>query len=139
MTPDIVALRDFASRYTAAWCSQNAQSVAAFFSEGGSLRVNAASAAVGRAAIAQVVLSFMTTFPDLRVRMDSVRVHGHEAEYHWTLTGTNTGGTGHKVRISGFETWRLDRDGLIASSEGHFDETDYRRQLERGISPENAA
>ena len=53
------------------------------------------------------------------------------ATYHWTLTGTNTGpgGTGRKVRISGYEEWLFDSDGLILDSHGHFDEADYKRQL----------
>src|SRR5580704_11263988 len=103
MTPGLLELRDFGARYTAAWCSRNAQSVAAFFSEDGWLRVNDDPPAVGRTAVTQVAQSFMTAFPDLRVVMDDVLVRGDEAEYHWTLTGTNTwpGGTGHKVRISG--------------------------------------
>jgi hypothetical protein len=48
-----------------------------------------------------------------------------------TLTGTNTGpgGTGRAVRISGFEVWQIGEGGLIAKSEGHFDEVEYRRQL----------
>ena len=64
---------------------------------------------------------FMTAFPDLRVVMDELLVRGNEAEYHWTLTGTNTGpgGTGHKVRISGFGKWRFGPDSLIASSQGN--------------------
>lgn len=39
-------------------------------------------------------------------------------EYHWTLEGTNTGpgGTGHKVRISGYEEWKFGPDGLIEDS-----------------------
>jgi hypothetical protein len=80
----------------------------------------------------------MTAFPDLRVVMDDLQVRGDEAEYHWTLTGTNTGpeGTGQRVHISGFERWRLERDGLIASSWGNFDVVEYRRQLEKGRSPE---
>jgi len=50
------------------------------------------------------------------------------------LTGTNTGpgGTGHRVRISGFEVWQIGADGLIASSEGHFDTSEYQQQLEHG-------
>jgi hypothetical protein len=138
MSTDAAALREFARRYTAAWCSQNAASVAAFFSPDGSLRVNDAPAAVGRAAIAEVAQSFMSAFPDLRVAMDDVSAQGDEAEYRWTLTGTNTGpgGTGRPVRISGFEKWLLDRDGRIASSEGEFDAAEYRRQLEHGTSPD---
>jgi len=34
---DAERLLDFGARYTAAWCSQQAASVAAFFSESGSL------------------------------------------------------------------------------------------------------
>src|SRR5579863_4664793 len=103
MSPGMLELRDFAARYTAAWCNRNPASVAAFFSEDGSLRVNEDPPAVGRPAVTQVAQSFMTAFPDLRVVMDDLQVRGDEAEYHWTLTGTNTGpeGTGHSVRISG--------------------------------------
>jgi hypothetical protein len=36
------------------------------------------------------------------------------------------------VRISGFEEWRIGADGLIAESEGHFDSSEYQRQLEHG-------
>ena len=135
MLPDLLKLRDFATRYTAAWCSQNPASVAAFFSQDGSLRVNDDPPAVGRDAVTQVAQSFMTAFPDLSVVMDDLLLRGDEAEYHWTLTGTNAGpgGTGHKVRISGYEKWRMGRDGLIASSQGHFDAAEYRRQLEQGV------
>ena len=67
--------------------------------------------------------------------MDDLLHTGDEAEYYWTLSGTNTGpgGTGHRVRISGFEKWRIGADGLIASSQGHFDVAEYRRQLEHGV------
>ena len=131
MQIEAAELRDFAERYTAAWCSQNARSVAACYSAGGSLSVNDGVPAVGRDAITEVALSFMTTFPDMRVVMDEVLVHGDRAEYHWTLTGTNTGpgGTGRQIRISGFELWRFGTDGLIASSQGQFDSVNYHRQL----------
>jgi steroid delta-isomerase-like uncharacterized protein len=124
-------LEDFATRYTAAWCSQKAASVASFFSVGGSLKINAGSPSVGRASIAAAAQTFMTAFPDLVVEMDRVAADGGRITYYWTLTGTNTGpgGTGKSVRISGREEWRIGPDGLIAESKGHFDEADYRRQL----------
>ena len=139
MLPELLELRDFAAHYTAAWCSQNPASVAAFFCQDGSLRVNDDPPAVGRDAVAQVARSFMTAFPDLSVVMDNLLLTGDEAEYHWTLTGTNTGpeGTGHRVCISGLEKWHLGRDGLIASSQGNFDAVEYRRQLQKGMSPES--
>lgn len=135
MLLDLPRLRDFATRYTAAWCSQNPATVASFFSPDGSLRVNDDPPALGRNAITQVAQSFMAAFPDLSVTMDDLLIRAEVFEYHWTLVGTNTGpeGTGHKVRISGFEKWRMDPNGLIASSQGHFDAVEYRRQLEQGM------
>ena len=122
---------DFACRYTAAWCSQDAGRVAAFYSPDGSLGINGGPPAMGPAAITEAVQSFMTSFPDMRVRMDEVRVRSDCTEYHWTLTGTNTGpgGAGHRVHISGYEQWQIAADGLIGSSLGHFDAADYQRQL----------
>ena len=131
---DSKTLNDFATRYTAAWCSQHAASVASFFEEQGSLKINDGAPAVGRAAITKSAQSFMTAFPDIVVKMDRLVVKGANTEYHWTLTGTNTGpgGTGRFVKISGFEEWRLGPDGLIAQSLGHFDAADYERQLKVG-------
>jgi hypothetical protein len=135
MSPDSLDLRDFAARYTAAWCSQNPESVAEFYSPQGSLRVNDGPHAVGRNAITGVARSFMVAFPDLFVAMTDVRIETGAPEYHWTLSGTNTGpgGTGRGVLISGFERWSFGSDGLIASSQGHFDAAEYRRQLEHGV------
>lgn len=129
--------RDFATRYTAAWNSQDAQSVASFFAETGSLTINDGTPSVGRAAITGVAQGFMTAFPDLVVTMDSVSLAGSRALYHWTLTGTNTGpgGTGRAVRISGYEEWTFGGDGLIEASRGHFDEAEYERQLREGVTP----
>jgi uncharacterized protein (TIGR02246 family) len=131
MLMDSTVLSEFAARYTAAWCSQNAARVASFFAEQGSLTINEGTPSVGRAAITGAAQGFMTAFPDLEVRMDSVTMNGAEVTYHWTLTGTNSGpgGTGTFVRISGFEQWRFGSDGLIAQSKGRFDATDYQRQL----------
>ncbi len=130
--PEEQSIRQLAEAYAAAWCSQNAASVAAFYDENGSLSVNEDAPAVGREAITHVAQGFMTAFPDMQVVMDDLRVEDDAAFFHWTLTGTNTGpgGTGRHVRISGFEIWELGSTGLIANSRGHFDSDDYRRQLE---------
>jgi hypothetical protein len=110
-------------------------SVAECYSAAGSLSINGGAPAVARNAIAEVARSFMTAFPDMRVIMDDLLMQGDCAEYHWTLIGTNTGpgGTGHRVRISGFELWQIGADGLIASSHGHFDNSEYQWQLEHGV------
>jgi len=49
---DLAKLNEFATRYANAWCSQNPESVAAFFAENGSISINNGPPAVGRAAIA---------------------------------------------------------------------------------------
>jgi len=130
-----IELSQFAQRYAKAWCSQNPEKVAAFFAGRGSISINNGPPAVGRVAIAKEAQAFMTTFPDMVVTMDKV-VHDEEGtKFHWTLTGTNTepGGTGKRVRISGYELWKIDNEGLIAESKGHFDGTEYERQLKHEV------
>jgi len=126
-------LREFAERYTAAWCSGDPAQVAAHYAPDGSLTINDGAPSVGRPAITAAAKSFMDAFPDMRVILDDVRLREGGGEYHWTLVGANTGpgGTGNRVRISGFEEWEL-ANGLIASSQGHFDQAEYDRQLEHG-------
>ena len=130
--------REFAERYTAAWCSQDADSVAAFFSPRGSLAINGGVPATGTVAITAAVQSFMTAFPDLLIVMDDVLDEAQGVIYRWTLAGTNSGpgGAGNRVRISGYEQWQIGADGLIAASLGHFDAADYQRQLGAGVGGE---
>ena len=129
MTSD--ELRQFAARYAEAWSSQDPEKVAAFYAKNGSISVNNGTPAP----IAEVAQSFMRDFPDMIVTFDKLEPRGDAVAFHWTLIGTNTGpgGTGNKVRISGYELWKIDYDGLIAESEGHFDAADYERQL-KGMS-----
>jgi hypothetical protein len=128
---DTTRLTEFASRYTAAWSSGAAASVAEFFAEDGSLQINDGAPAVGRAAITSTARNFMSTLPDLVLAMDEVVPREGGAIYRWTLDGTNTGpgGTGNAVHISGYEEWTFGPDGLIARSLGHMDEAEYQRQL----------
>ena len=157
----MIELDDFASRYAKAWCSQDPESVAAFFAERGSISINNGPPAVGRAAIAREAQAFMTTFPDMVVTFDRLEPLQSATAFHWTLTGTNTGpgATGKRVRISGYELWKIDNgaggsratwtgkpervgeqggesinDGLIAESKGHFDSAEYERQLKHGVA-----
>ena len=69
----------------------------------------------------------MAASPDMRVLTDDLLVQDGGIEYHWTLIGTNTGpgGTGNRVQISGFEEWAIGDDGLVAESQGHYDQAEY--------------
>ena len=137
---DSTQLTDFATRYAAAWSSQDPDRLASFYAGNGSLRVNDSKPSVGRAAIAATAKGFMTAFPDMVVKMDQVSQDGNHAVFRWTWTGTNSGpgGTGKYVRISGYEEWTMGADGLIAESKGHFDEAEYLRQLKSGAPPAGA-
>ncbi len=101
----------FAQRSTSAWCSGEPTNVAEHYAPDGSLTINDSAAAVGQAAISEVVLSFMTAFPDLEVVMDDLRLDRLGVEYHWTLIGTNSGprrnGTcGPHQWVRGVDDWR---------------------------------
>jgi hypothetical protein len=129
-------LNEFASRYAKAWSSKDPDQVASFFSESGSLSVNDGAPAIGRKAIAVVAQTFMTELPDMIVTLDKLVPTPSGTEFHWTLAGTNTGpgGTGKRVKISGYEEWRIGSDGLIAESKGHLDALDYQHQIEHGTT-----
>ena len=77
-----------------------------------------------------------TTFRNIGCISVSVLCHeprGDRVLYHWTFVGTNTGpgGTGNRVRISGYEDWKIGPDGLIADSKGRYDAQDWDRQVKR--------
>jgi predicted ester cyclase len=125
-------LTEFAKRYAQAWCNHNPERVAAFFGENASLKVNDDAPAIGTMAIAEIARGFMRNFPDIIVTFDKLERRGDATAFHWTLISTNSGpgGTGNRVRISGYELWNISDDGVIAESKGHFDAAEYERQLE---------
>ena len=132
----IFNLEAFARGYSQAWSGRRPEFVAMHFGEGASLRVNEGARAIGTKAITDVAKSFMDAFPDMVVSMDSLNTKSDTTRFYWTLTGTNNvpSGTGNKVKISGFEEWTFNKEGLIQESKGHFDAKEYERQLKLGIA-----
>jgi predicted ester cyclase len=126
---DATWLQDFAERYAKAWCSQDPEEVAAFYTKGASISVNGGPAT----SIIEIARGFMRDFPDMAVTFDKLESRIDGTAFHWTLTGTNTGpgGTGKRVRISGYELWKIESAGLIAESSGYFDPEEYERQLRK--------
>jgi predicted ester cyclase len=118
----------FAEGYAEAWCSQDPEKVAAFYARKGSISVNGAPSLP----IVEVARGFMRDFPDMIVTFGQLEPRGDRTAFHWTFTGTNAGpgGTGNKVRISGYELWQFNQEGLIQESQGYFDSADYYRQLQ---------
>ena len=125
----------FAHNYAQVWGSNRPEFVAMFFTEDGSLQVNDGDPAVGRNAILNIAQSFMTKFPDMIVRFDSLAHKTNGIEFHWTLSGTDAdpNGKGQKVKVSGFEFWTISEKNLIKDSKGTFPSEEYNRQLEFGI------
>jgi uncharacterized protein (TIGR02246 family) len=117
--------------YSEAWCSHDPNQVAAFYAADGRIVINDGDPSNGRAEVVDMAKGFFEAFPDLVVRMDSIRTSGTYCVFMWTLEGTNSGpdGTGNRVKISGWEYWRLNNLGEVAESAGHFDEAEYERQL----------
>lgn len=128
-------LEIFARGYAQAWGSQRPRFVAMFFEEDGSLQVNDGDPAIGREAISNTAQSFMTKFPDMNVRFDSLAYKTNGVEFHWTLTGTDSApeGKDHKVKVSGYEFWTMGEGNLVKKSKGNFPSEEYNRQLEFGI------
>ena len=134
---DTNELTEFATRYAAAWSSQDPVAFAAFYAEDATFRINDGEPSIGRAAIEQTARDFMTAFPDMLVSLVELRRAGDVVEFHWHWTGTNSGpgGTGNAVDLVGFEEWTIDEDGLILTSQGHMDDAEYQRQLTAGTEP----
>jgi hypothetical protein len=131
---DMDEWNSFGKKYAQAWSSQKPEEVSKFFAPDGSLTVNDGDPAIGTESITNVAKGFMDAFPDMIVTMDSLVTKSNKTEFYWTLIGTNTGagGTGNKVRISGFEQWIFNEEGLVQESIGSFDAEEYNRQLNEG-------
>lgn len=127
---DAGEVRDFAERYTAAWCSGDPAQVAGHYAPEGSLTINDGTPSVGSEQITAAAKAFMDAFPDLTVLFDDLREGPKGLEYHWTLDGTHAE-TGNHVRVGGYELWDLD-DDLIRASRGHYDQDEYDRQVSAG-------
>jgi nuclear transport factor 2 (NTF2) superfamily protein len=118
-------LRQFAARYADAWSTRDPNKVVAFYAKNASININNGP----KTTIAEVASGFMRDFPDMIVSFDKLESRGDKAVFHWTLVGTHAG-SGNQLRISGYELWKIDPNGLIAESTGHFDAADYERQLQ---------
>ena len=132
MPPSLAEIESMAERYAEAWSSHSPEAVASFYDEDGRITINDGETTVGRTAIADVAKGFYDEFPDLVVRLDNVRAAGNHAVFLWTLEGTNSG-TGNRVKVSGWEAWRLSDEVRVMESDGRFDAVEYERQIREGV------
>ena len=130
MAHDREQLLGFARGYTEAWCSGEPARVVQHYAPAATIAINGGSPTP----ILDVAQSFMAAFPSMELQMGDVMIRDDDVvEYHWTLIGDHSG-TGNHVHISGFEEWTLGDDGLVASSLGSFDGTEYERQVAHGVA-----
>ena len=117
MTKD--ELNRFATNYAKAWCSQDPDRVAAFYAKGAAISINGGPSAT----ICEVARAFIRDFPDMVVTFDKLETDGGRVAFHWTLIGSYVP-NGNRVRISGYELWKIDADELIAEAEIFFAHVD---------------
>jgi hypothetical protein len=130
MAHDRERIQELARTYTDAWCSRDPSQVAAHYVPGGTIAINGGDAT----GIAEVAGAFIAAFPDIEVFMDDLVLRDDgSVEYRWTFTGTSAE-TGKAVRVPGYEEWTIAPDGRSAESRGHYDQAEYDRQLQHGIS-----
>jgi len=134
MTPAPDQLLEFARRYTDAWCSQDPARVAENYAPDGSSPSTTAHLSGarrhhrGRPIVHGRLPGYAGAHgrPRRTRRQRRIPLDARRNEH-------GPGGTGHRVRISGFEEWTIGDDGLIASSLGHYDQAEYDRQVEHGV------
>ncbi|MEO7687669.1 MAG: nuclear transport factor 2 family protein [Sphingomonas sp.] len=124
-------MMEVAAAYTAAWNTGQPEAVAALFAPEGVIIINRGNPCHGRDGVAQMAAGFYADMPDLHLTFDGLRSAGSHVAYLWTFTGTHVR-TGNAVRVSGWEEWDVDADGLVALSRGWFDGEDYARQVAGG-------
>lgn len=123
-------MEEFGKNYTDAWNSLDPEKVVSFYAEDGTLTINNGTPSLGRIQLAATVKSYMDAFPDMQLTMDSLVEDSTTYKFYWTFSGANTGpgGTGNKVKFSGFEHWTMNDDGLVQTSIGSYNAEDYNRQ-----------
>ena len=120
-----------AASYTAAWNSSNPQEVASFFAQDGQIIINGGTPYLSRAGVADMAAGFYEDVPDLHLVCDQVRCAGNHVAFLWTFTGHHSR-TRNLLRISGWEEWDFDTDGLVKTSRGWFDADVYATQIAGG-------
>ena len=128
MMPDIQSARKLARDHCDAWTRKDADQVANRYSENTTMIMNGGEPMTSRSQIREMANGFMTEFPDLVLRLDTVLVADHHMVYAWTFVGQHKE-TGNKIRFSGWEEWDLDENLNVSKSLGWYDSLDYERQV----------
>lgn len=125
----VEAALEKATRYAAAWSSNNPEEVAGHYAQNGSAILNSGEPLLGRAAIAEnYAAPFFRDFPDSSVLMHDFKLSGNHGLFTGMLVAPPLRGK-PPVRLLGWEEWTLGDDGLIQSSLVLFDRDEHARQI----------
>lgn len=128
MTISAEQFETMTAKYTQAWNSGDPAAVADHYAPGKGITINRGEQQFGREAMLGMAGGFMSSFPDLVLTRDFIRVANDHGVFGWTLEGHHFE-TKNFVRASGWEEWELDENMLITNSLGWFDAIDYERQV----------
>lgn len=87
---------------------------------------------------------FHTGFPDFKVAIKNMVVHGNKAFIEWNVTGTNTGPfngnppTKKKVDVNGFSVWEFNDEGMAVREDAYWDNAVMLTQLGYTMTPPKA-
>lgn len=130
MAPSNKDIQDMSTNYANAWSSHNSASVAAHYEPDGQIEINGGGGdvLVGTAAITEMAAGFHTSFPDMKLMCDGLRISGNHAIFLWTFYGHHFE-TKNFVRVSGWEEWDMSDNSKVQNSKGWFDVMDYEAQV----------
>ena len=115
-----------------AWNSFTPDKVAESYAKDARFVINRGEPMNGRAEIAAMVAGFMSEFPDMELKCDTVMIAGDHMAYAWTFEGCHID-TKNFISIKGWEEWDLDDNTQVKSSLGWYDAQEYERQVAEGV------
>jgi len=114
-----------------AWNSSSPEKVAKTYATDACFIINRGEPMNGRIEIAAMVAGFMSEFPDMVLKCDTVMIANDHMIYAWTFEGHHIE-TENFVSIKGWEEWDLDENKQVRSSLGWYDAQEYERQVAEG-------
>jgi steroid delta-isomerase-like uncharacterized protein len=119
-----------------AWNSHDPARVAALFVPEGRLIIEGAPPMAGRNAIAAEAKQDFAAYPDFKVAVTRLFMHGTTGVYEWVITGRNDGPfmgqkpTGRQMGVAGVSFATFDDDGLIEEEHRYCDLPTIQSQLD---------
>jgi uncharacterized protein (TIGR02246 family) len=111
-----------------AWNNFTPDKVAESYANDACFVINRGEPMNGRAEIAEMVSGFMSEFPDMVLKCDTVMIADGHMVYAWTFEGHHIE-TKNFISIKGWEEWDLDENMQVKYSLGWFDAQNYAQQI----------